>query len=182
MKFAYADPPYIGQAERHYSHDPQCAEVNHLELLEKLTREYPDGWALSLSSPTLREILSYCPPDVRVMPWVKPFASFKPNVGVAYAWEPVIVRGGRKRTRQQQTVRDWVAANITLQRGLCGAKPEVFCYWLFEVLNIQPGDTLDDLYPGTGIVGECLRNFQGAGRLTLQHLELPAQESLPCGE
>ena len=29
MKFAYADPPYIGQAKRHYSHDPLCAEVDH---------------------------------------------------------------------------------------------------------------------------------------------------------
>jgi hypothetical protein len=30
MKFAYADPPYIGQARRHYSHDPNCAEVGDI--------------------------------------------------------------------------------------------------------------------------------------------------------
>jgi hypothetical protein len=29
-------------------------------------------------------------------PWVKPFAAFKPNVGLAYTWEPVILRGGRR--------------------------------------------------------------------------------------
>lgn len=159
MKFAYADPPYIGQAKRHYSHDPKCAEVDHQELVKKLCAEYPDGWALSLSSPTLQQILSYCPSDVRIMAWVKPFAVFRQNVRVAYAWEPVIVRGGRKRSRQQLTVQDWVSANITLNRGLCGAKPEAFCYWLFQVLNVQPGDTLDDLYPGTGIVSQCFSVF-----------------------
>lgn len=161
MRFAYADPPYIGQARKHYSSDPKCAEVDHRELVEQLCDEYPDGWALSLSSPSLQQILSYCPLDVRVMAWVKPFAIFKPNVGLAYAWEPVILRGGRKITRHQPTVRDWVSANITLKKGLCGTKPEAFCYWLFKVLNIQTGDTLDDLYPGTGIVTECLRKFRG---------------------
>ena len=36
MRVAYADPPYIGQAKRHYSHDPRCAEVDHADLVEKL--------------------------------------------------------------------------------------------------------------------------------------------------
>jgi hypothetical protein len=159
MRFAYADPPYIGQAKKRYSHDPNCGEVDHRKLVLRLCDEYPDGWALSLSTPTLKEILSYCPSDVRVMAWVKPFCSFKPNVNPAYAWEPVIVRGGRRRTRQQPTVRDWVSANITLKKGLCGAKPEAFCYWLFEVLNVQIGDDLVDLFPGTGIVSECFVKY-----------------------
>jgi hypothetical protein len=91
------------------------------------------------------------------MAWVKPFAAFKPYVGVAYAWEPVIVCGGRPRTRQQQTVHDWVSANITLRRGLVGAKPEKFCHWLLEVLNVQPGDTVDDLYPGTNVISRVIQ-------------------------
>lgn len=45
MKFAYADPPYIGQAKRHY----QSEEVDHEKLIKRLINEYPDGWALSLS-------------------------------------------------------------------------------------------------------------------------------------
>ena len=122
MRFAYADPPYIGQAKKHY----QCEEVDHAALVARLVNEYPDGWALSLSSPTLHQVLPLCPPSVRVMAWVKPFAVFKPNVNPAYAWEPVIVSGGRRRTRQQATVRDWVSANITLKRGLSGAKPDPF--------------------------------------------------------
>lgn len=156
MKVAYADPPYIGQAHRY----PEKQEVDHAELIARLEAEFPDGWALSLSSPTLKYILGLCPDDVRVMAWVKPFCVFKPNVGIAYAWEPVIFRGGRKRTRQQPTVRDWVSANITLKKGLVGAKPEAFAYWLIDVFNLQPGDELVDVFPGTGIVTRCWEEFQ----------------------
>ena len=150
MKFAYADPPYLGQARRHYG--PTAHEVNHQLLIATLSREFPDGWALSCSSPSLQTLLPLCPPDVRVLAWVKPFASFKPGVGVAYAWEPVIFRGGRRRTRAQHTIRDWLAANATRRTGVAGAKPEAFCRWLFSVFNAQPGDQLVDLFPGTGIV------------------------------
>ena len=125
------------------------------KLIEKLCDEYQDGWALSLHSPSLREIISYCPADVRVMAWVKPFCSFKPNVNPAYAWEPVIVRGGRKRTREQETVRDWVSEPITLRKGLTGVKPRAFCMWMFAVLNLRTGDTLDDLFPGSGAVTDA---------------------------
>jgi len=158
MRVAYADPPYIGQAKKHYSHDPRCAEVDHADLIAKLNGY--DAWALSLSSPTLRIILPMCPEDVRVMAWVKPFASFKPNVNPAYAWEPVIVRGGRKRSRDEPTARDWVSCNITLKKGLSGAKPEAFCFWLFDVLGMQAGDEFDDIFPGTGGVGRAWAAYQ----------------------
>ena len=158
MKFAYADPPYIGQARKHYSHDSQCAEVDHSKLIDHLVTNYPDGWALSLSSPSLQQILPLCP-AVRVMAWVKPFCAFKVNVNPAYAWEPIIISGGRLRNREQETVRDWISANITLRQGLHGAKPKEFCYWLFDVLNVQPGDDFDDLFPGTGIVAQCFREY-----------------------
>lgn len=152
MIFAFADPPYPGCAHLY----PEKREVDHAALVAQLVAEYPDGWALSTSSPALKSVLALCPATVRVMAWVKPFAVFKPNVGVAYAWEPVIVSGGRKRTRQQPTVRDWVSANITLRRGLTGAKPDPFCYWLFEVFNVQDGDELHDLFPGTKAVTDAL--------------------------
>lgn len=154
MRFAYADPPYLGQGSR-YDH-PEASTWNspltHQHLIERLVSEYPDGWALSLSSPSLRELLPFCPPDVRVMAWVKPFAVFKPNVNPAYAWEPVIVRGGRKGDRERATVRDWVSAVITLKKGLVGAKPPEFCRWILDVLGYEEGDELDDLFPGTGIM------------------------------
>ena len=100
-----------------------------------------------------------CPTTVRVMAWVKPFASFKANVNPGYAWEPVIVQGGRKRGRKMPTVRDWVSANITLKKGVSGTKPRAFCWWLFEVLNIEPGDQFDDLFPGSGAVSQCFEDW-----------------------
>jgi len=153
MKFAYADPPYIGQSRKHYGKEASYAgEVDHATLIERLVANYPDGWALSCSTPSLRQLLPLCPDNVRVGAWVKPFAIFKPGVNPAYAWEPVIWQGGRKRDRSQSTVRDWVSANITLRKGLCGVKPPAFSRWLFALLGAVQGDTLDDLFPGSGAV------------------------------
>jgi hypothetical protein len=167
MQFAYADPPYLGQGAKLYGDHPNAADCDrpewHRALVERLTADYPDGWAMSLSAPTLATILPFCPPDVRVCSWVKPFAAFKPNVGLAYAWEPVIVRGGRRIGRDQPTVRDWLSEGITLRKGLTGAKPERFCRWIFSMLNAGPGDSLDDLFPGTGIIGATWRTWTAAG-------------------
>lgn len=91
---------------------------------------------------------------------MKSFAVYKPNVNPAYAWEPVIYRGGRKRKRSEPTVRDWVCCPVTLRRGLTGAKPEGFCFWLFELLNLRPGDIFDDRYPGTGAVSAAWLKYQ----------------------
>jgi hypothetical protein len=153
MLFAYADPPYPGHTKRGlYKSDPKCAEVCHRTLVSRLVEDYPDGWALSTGSVNLREVLRLCPPDTRVMAWVKPFASFKPGVNPGYCWEPVLVRGGRKLGRDVPTVRDFVSANIVLQAGCAGAKPEQFCLWLFSVLGVRLGDKLHDIYPGSGAV------------------------------
>ena len=154
-KIAYADPPYIGQSNRY----TEKQEVDHAELIPTLMAY--DAWALSCSSPSLQYILSLCSPNVRVAAWVKPFCSFKPNVNPAYAWEPVVFYGARKRSRNELTVRDWVIANITLQKGLVGAKPEAFCYWLFELLGAKTEDSFDDLFPGTGIVTRCWETWKG---------------------
>lgn len=163
MRFAYADPPYVGKARKHYGRDAH--EVNHPILIGTLVDQYPDGWALSCSSPSLRQLLPLCPPDVRVLAWVKPFVPYKKGVGVAHGWEPVILRGGRPRTREEGTVNDWVRIPASMQTGLIGAKPATFCYWLFQVLNAQVGDELDDLFPGTGIVGRAWKSWQRQGVL-----------------
>ena len=152
MRFASAAPPYPGYA--HYY--PEQTEVNHEDLISELVNDFPDGWALSTSSSALQYVLCLCPEDVRVMAWVKPFASFKPGVNPAYAWEPVIVRGGRPRSKQQMTIRDWISEPITLRKGIVGAKPPAFCQWLFNVLNIQKEDQLVDMYPGTGVISKEL--------------------------
>lgn len=167
MNFAYADPPYFGLAEKFYGRlHPEAAAYDYIDthkaLVSRLCDEFSDGWAMSMTSGNLHDILPICPKESRVMAWVKPFASFKPGVGVAYAWEPVIVMGGRRRTREQQTVRDWCAVNITLKRGFTGAKPAAFVFWLLDVLNVCQGDTVSDLFPGSGAVQDAIDAYFGA--------------------
>ena len=157
MNVGYADPPYPGQSAKHYSDHPDYeGEVDHRKLLWHLDNEF-DGWLLHTSSTTLAEVIGHATSlDIvgyRIMAWVKPFAAFKRNVPVAYAWEPVLVKACRKPVVSKRLVmRDWIAEPITLKRGLSGAKPEKVCRWAFEVLGMEPDDTLIDLYPGTGAV------------------------------
>ena len=160
MRIAYADPPYIGCAKTHYGDDARSCEVNHRLLVAYLADNF-DGWALSCHSPSLREILPLCPTGVRVGAWVKTFAVFKANVNPAYAWEPVIFQPARPRPRSVLTVRDWVGAPITLQRGTVGAKPEAFSLWLFEALGAEPGDDFEDVFPGSGAVSRAWHKFIG---------------------
>jgi hypothetical protein len=153
MRFAYADPPYLGCGAKLYQHPEWDSLETHRDLIGMLVRDYPDGWAMSLSSTTLRDILPLCPVDVRVGAWVKPFASFKPNVNPAYAWEPVIWRGGRtKRSRKVDTIRDYHAENIAMMRGVPGAKPPGFAMWVTQLLgaDVRQGDTITDLFHGSG--------------------------------
>tara|TARA_Y100000310_G_scaffold119290_1_gene118032 strand:+ start:449 stop:925 length:477 start_codon:yes stop_codon:yes gene_type:complete len=154
MRFAYADPPYIGQAKRHYGTE----EVDHAALLQQL--ETFDAWALSCSSPSLFTLLPMCRDDVRIGAWVKPFGIFKPGVNPAYVWEPVLFKGARKRSREEPTARDWVSCNVTLRRGLAGAKPEGFCFWLFELMGLEPDDDFHDLFPGTGAVTQAWERWK----------------------
>jgi hypothetical protein len=163
MKIAYADPPYIGQAARHYD----CAEIDHAALIRRLVVEFPDGWALSASSPSLREILPMCPIDVRIAAWAKSFCAFKRGVRPAYAWEPVIFRGGRnsnapvpEKGGKQITPKDFCVEPITLKKGLVGAKPEKVCRWILDLLNVQCGDTVVDFFPGTGVMSRIAAERQ----------------------
>jgi hypothetical protein len=156
MRFAYADPPYYGCCKlyEHYHPDDRCWDDldTHAHLIWRLCAAHPDGWALSLSSTSLRAILPLCPDNIRIAAWVKPFAAFKRNVRNAYTWEPVIVRGGRLSSKDGAPVtRDHLSVPITLQRGLTGAKPAKFNRWVLDMLGYIDGqDTIDDLYPGTG--------------------------------
>jgi hypothetical protein len=159
MRFAYADPPYLGCCG-HYGHRHEqpygCWDdlLTHAALITRL-EEY-DGWALSASSVSLRRILPMCPSDARIAVWVKPFAAFKRNVRIAYTWEPVIFLPGRDSSSDGAPVgRDHLSQVITLQRGLTGAKPERFCRWVLDLLGYIDGDTVDDLFPGTNSMGNA---------------------------
>jgi hypothetical protein len=169
-RFAYADPPYPGQSAKHYVDHPDYAgEVDHRDLLLRL-KTY-DGWVLHTASTTLADVLKYAAWEgvtgFRIMAWVKPFAAFKRNVSVAYAWEPVLVKPVRKPVVTGRIVmRDWVSESITLRRGLTGAKPEAVCRWAFEVAGLEPDDEFVDLFPGSGAVTRAWEAWRSQLRLS----------------
>ncbi|MGH7377075.1 MAG: hypothetical protein ACREKK_06615 [Candidatus Methylomirabilales bacterium] len=152
MRVAYADPPYLGLAKRFYGDPTYDRPEAHRALVDRLVQEFPDGWAVSLHEPALGYYLGCCPPGVRVGAWVKPFVNLThAQNGVAHAWEPVIFWGGRK-GRRRLTAFDWCSCPPTKERGLVGAKPDRFCWWVFQVLGLGPEDELADLFPGSGAV------------------------------
>ena len=170
MRFAYADPPYMGCCGLYEHHHPdgerpfdgKCwDDIDTQEaLMWWLHETFPDGWAMSLSAVSLRYLLPLSPHESRVAPWVKPFASFKPNVNPAYTWEPVIYGGGRKRGREEPTAKDHVIANITLKKGFTGAKPPAFTRWILDLLGVRPDDEFVDLFPGSGAVTEAWEQWR----------------------
>jgi len=153
VRFAYADPPYFGCGKSHYGeHHPDAADFDikqtHLDLIARLTDEYPDGWVLSCNPRDLVWLLPACPEDVRVAAWVKTWHQIRPTT-TQFAWEPVIFRGGRKDHKRSPMVRDWLSCAVTRQRGLKGAKPDQFNQWVLDLMAFRDGDVLDDLFPGT---------------------------------
>lgn len=170
-RLAIADPPYPGCAHLYADHPDYAGEVDHEHLLSKLDSRF-DGWVLHTASTTLGEVLDCATKagvgGFRIMAWVKPFAAFKANVSVAYAWEPVLVKAARKPVVDESMVwRDWISEPITLQRGLTGAKPERVCHWAFNVLGAHPDDELVDLFPGTGAVSKAWESWRRQGVLDM---------------
>jgi hypothetical protein len=47
-------------------------------------------------------------------------------------------------------VRDWVKAGRHNKTGVWGAKPPELNRFVLDLLGYQDGDTLDDLFPGSG--------------------------------
>lgn len=159
MRLAYSDPPYPGCA----SYYPEDEEVCVFEAMFKLIEERYDGWALSTHQRGL-QMLGVLPEGVRVAVWVKPWAVHRPRLRIQYHWEPVIYQCARPlRAPGDRCYPDFVIANATSKRGCVGAKPVDFCWWLFALMGARPGDTLDDVYPGSGVVGREFEAFSRCG-------------------
>ncbi len=163
MKIVYADPPYIGCANRY----PEKQEVDYADLIKQLVTY--DGWALSCSSPSLKvliPIVNAITEDYRIGVWIKSFASYKPNVNPAYAWEGVLFKPARGYEREALTIRDWLKHPITLRKGLVGAKPYNFCVWIFQILGATPDDEFVDLFPGTYAVTKAWESWGKSRQFT----------------
>jgi hypothetical protein len=98
VRIAYADPPYPGMSHFYKDHPDYGGEVNHTQLVRQDLCEY-DGWVLHTASAHAQGSPQRSAPTRRgCSPWVKPFASLEEgHLPIAYAWEPVILWGGRHR-------------------------------------------------------------------------------------
>lgn len=161
LRLAYADPPYPGKARLYRDHPDFGGEVDHAALIARLAGY--DGWALSTSAEALPAVLALCPAGVRVAAWhrgERPTRSRWP----LHAWEPVIYRGGRQLVTGQRRVDSLVCGVVpldTLPGRVIGAKPAAVCRWIFTLLGAGLGDSLDDLFPGSGAVGRAWAAYTG---------------------
>ena len=161
MRFCYADPPYFGMGEKMYKRPEWDLLETHHALVRRLMDEFPDGWAMSCSSTSLLKIGAACP-EARVAAWTKPWASMRPNVSPAFAWEPVLFMGGRRASRTEWSGRDYIHCSITHGRSVKGAKPDGFSFWLFEDLfHATPDDEFVDLFLGSGAVTRAWETWCG---------------------
>lgn len=162
-RLAYADPPYPGCAKRYYGDHPDYGgEVDHVELIRRLSSY--DGWALSTSARALRDLLPIVPAEAHLCAWVKPKSAnqSKHTHGLHNVWEAILVKPAR---HLRPGVPDGLVLDAARLGGsdLIGRKPLQFCAWLFRALGAAPGDTFDDLFPGSGIVGIAWREFASSG-------------------
>ena len=155
LKRAYADPPYPNRAFIYKDQPDYKGEVDHAALIEKL-KKY-DGWALSTSRHALQEVLALCPKGVYVCPWTH--TRNQKARGPANVCEFVIVSPAR--LLMPGPLDSFVGPGA---RGgdsnLKGRKPLKFVFWVFRLLGAGKKDELEDLFPGSGMVGRCWRTWR----------------------
>ncbi|MEA2232392.1 MAG: hypothetical protein QOD83_2208 [Solirubrobacteraceae bacterium] len=164
LRLAYADPPYPGKSGLYRGEPGYAGEVDLEELLWRLASF--DGWALSTSAEALPVVLAVAVArglDVRVAAWMR---SARPHATARLlnGWEPVVFAGARQLPGSAPQAVDALVGVAPRRRStrpgaVIGAKPTDFCCWLFGLLGALPGDSLEDLYPGSGIVSWAWRRW-----------------------
>ena len=155
LRLAYADPPYPGKAWLYRGHPDYAGEVDHAALIRRLAGY--DGWALSTSAEALPGCWRCARPGCGWRPGTA--ASGPPRAGgrctpgnrSSTAGGRQIIRD-RLQPRRADSIVCGVAPVTTLPGRVIGAKPAAVCRWIFDLLGAGPGDTLDDLFPGSGAV------------------------------
>jgi hypothetical protein len=184
LRLAYADPPYPGKAWLYRAHPDYAGEVDHAALIRRLSTY--DGWALSTSAAALPAVLGLCPPGVRVAAWHRGERP-TPSRWPLSAWEPVIYHAGRQRPapgglarRRVDSLVHGVSPLTTLPGRVIGAKPAAFCRWVFDLLGAAPGDTLDDLFPGSGAVTRAWAAYTSPSCQVLPDASCPPADTTPA--
>lgn len=173
LRLAYADPPYPGLARYYAGHPDFAGEVALPGLLADLVAY--DGWALSTSARSLGDVLAIAravaldagAPVPSVAAWLRGRPVPHPSAAILNAWEPVLyVPARRTRPRRQRATPDALAGRTprrrpTLPADVIGAKPPDFAVWLFGLLGARPGDSLEDLFPGSGAIARAWSGWAG---------------------
>ena len=162
LRLAYADPPYPGNARLYRDHPDYGGEVDHAGADPSPGRIRRMG-AVDLGRGAPRRAGAL--PAGRAGRRVAPRRAAHRSRWPLHAWEPVIYCGGRQLirdagdSRRVDSVVCGVAAVTTLRGRVIGAKPAAVCRWIFDLLGARPGDSLDDLFPGSGAVGRAWAAF-----------------------
>lgn len=157
----YADPPYANcrfkyarkNGSRQWGVSARRDFLRELIARMDYLRSENGVCALSMASPELH-LLNLFPSKARVMPWVKPYAPFRPHVWPCYAWEPLVVWGklpGRIEQLESKTPHDWLqlSPKVPKKGGHETPKPDGFAEWVVNVtLGPRIGNVLE-LFAGT---------------------------------
>ena len=126
-------------------------------------------------------ILRPRPPRARVCVWVKGRQASLAHSAHS-SWEPVIIVGGRS---QVVTARDklsdtliWGGRQHSHPGALIGMKPAAFCEWVFRLLGATHGDSLDDIFPGSGAVSRAWNLYTSSKYSSTPSRLSEAQDSL----
>lgn len=161
MRFAYADPPYLGQGASRYGHLHPDAAIwddpgEHFKLVERLLSEFPDGWAASLN-PTAAAFPCYTRPGLQFACWIRPnnVTLRNPSMRIVPTWELVVFRTSVPNSLKHgpRTRNSIVLPNPTWQqqRTHTGTKPAIYCRWVLNLLGYNPAaDEVVDIFPGEG--------------------------------
>lgn len=160
MKFAYADPPYLGMGKKMFGNLHKEASLfdkveNQQNLIQSLIKDYPDGWALSCNPRDLQFLL--IDKEIRICAWTKTFHQIR-RTTVQFSWEAVLLYRGRVEPLRKPMVRDSISGHIAKRLGFRGAKPDYFNDWIINLLNFKAEeDTLTDLFPGTNGMSQAIQ-------------------------
>lgn len=145
-----ADRGGVAAADFHPDAGDWDDPARHRALLEQLVDEY-DGWAIA-TTPDGIQHYGPLPVPARIMVWHKP-RSMPTGRRIASTWEPVIVLPPRD--RRARTGSGYVPDLLSCAppgAGFAGAKPGQWTRWVLDALGYVDGDTVDDLFPGSGAV------------------------------
>jgi len=177
MRFAIADPPYLGRAVRWYGPNG-CGDgygkgqadnhkdaylwdkpETHKQLAKDLLKNY-DGFAIALTVHSLSTYLDVLETDsrngIRVGVWHRPNAA-PSGSRITNNWEPVIFNIPKERRAYKTAPRssDFLTANIH-KKGFVGSKPADWVEWVLNVLGVNENDQVVDLFYGSGAVSNVL--------------------------